>query len=42
MVLKMKSLKEYVPKRKDIVSVPVPDTGDIEKINMWWAPPSSV
>ena len=42
MVLTMKSLQEYVPKRKDVVSLSVPDTGDIEKINMWWVPPSSV
>ena len=32
MVLTMKSLQEYIPKRKDVVSVSVPDTGDIEKI----------
>ena len=41
MVLTMKSLQEYVPKRKDVVSLPVPDIGDIEKIDMWWVQPSS-
>ena len=34
MVLTMKSLQKYVLKRKDVVSVPVPDTGDIENIDM--------
>ena len=34
MVLTMKSLQKYVLKRKDVVSVPVPDTGNIENIDM--------